>query len=147
MWSNPQIFCGQFHKVLKMHLIEQFIQPWQAAISTSSRFVTRRFCHLICFVFICFCFVCCFVCLWNWSAVLLCQWKSRILKSWIYNDTMTWKHFPHHPPFVERIHQSSEDTPKKRTASGALGFLWCQAAQAHEQGVVSSVLWDMMVLI
>ena len=25
-----------------------------------------------------------------------------------YNDViMAWKHFPHHPPFVERINQSS----------------------------------------
>ena len=42
IWSNPQIVCGEFHKVLKMRLNDQFIQEWQGAISTSSRFVTRR---------------------------------------------------------------------------------------------------------
>ena len=40
--SNPQIVCGEFHKVLKMRLNDQFIQEWQGAISTSSRLVTRR---------------------------------------------------------------------------------------------------------
>ena len=42
IWSNPQIVCGEFHKVLKIRLNDQFIQEWQGAISTSSRFVTRR---------------------------------------------------------------------------------------------------------
>ena len=42
IWSNRQIVRGGFHKVLKMHLNDQFIQEWQGAISTSSRFVTRR---------------------------------------------------------------------------------------------------------
>ena len=42
-----------------------------------------------------------------------------------YDDVMAWKHFPHHPPFVERFHQLSVDTPKTLTLSGALGFpLW-----------------------
>ena len=39
-----------------------------------------------------------------------------------YNDIVAWKYFTHHPPFVERIHQSSVDILKKRTGSGALGF-------------------------
>ena len=42
IWSNPQIVCGEFHKVLKKRLNDQFIQEWQGAISTSSRFVSRR---------------------------------------------------------------------------------------------------------
>ena len=42
IWSNPQIVCGEFHKVLKMCLNDQFIREWQGTISTSSRFVTRR---------------------------------------------------------------------------------------------------------
>ena len=33
-----------------------------------------------------------------------------------------WKHFLHHPPFVERIRQLSMDNTKKLTVSGAFGF-------------------------
>ena len=42
IWSNPQIVRGEFRKVLKMRLNDLFIEDWQGAISTSSRFVMRR---------------------------------------------------------------------------------------------------------
>ena len=42
IWSNPQIVCGEFRKVLKMRLNDKFIQEWPGALSTSSRFVTRH---------------------------------------------------------------------------------------------------------
>ena len=35
IWSNPLIVCGEFHKVLKIRLNDQFIQEWQGAIATS----------------------------------------------------------------------------------------------------------------
>ena len=41
IWSNPPD-VGQFHKVFKTRLKDQFIQDWQSAISSSSRFTTRR---------------------------------------------------------------------------------------------------------
>ena len=41
IWSNPPD-VGQFHKVFKTRLNDQFIQDWQSAISSSSRFTTRR---------------------------------------------------------------------------------------------------------
>ena len=41
IWSNlPDL--GQFHKVFKTRLNDQFIQDWQSAISSSSRLSTRR---------------------------------------------------------------------------------------------------------
>ena len=50
------------------------------------------------------------------------QWYMLYVFLCSYNEVMAWKQFPHHPPFVARIHQSSVDTPNKRTVIGALGF-------------------------
>ena len=41
IWSNPPD-VGQFHKLFKTRLNDQFIQDWQSAISSFSRFTTRR---------------------------------------------------------------------------------------------------------
>ena len=41
IWSNPPD-VGQFHKVFKTRLNDQFVQEWQSAISSSSRFSTRQ---------------------------------------------------------------------------------------------------------
>ena len=75
---------------------------------------------------------------WLWEYVYFILLSSsnrkyepfRIKKQWFalyvflcsYNDTMTWEHFRHHPPFVERIRQLSVDTHNAPTVSGALGL-------------------------
>ena len=70
------------------------------------------------------------------------QWYALYVLLCSYNDVMTWKDFPHHPIFVERIYQLSVDTSKKLIGSGALGF----PLLSKEQTVVSPVIWDVMVL-
>ena len=53
----------------------------------------------------------------SWNNGMRCMsFYVLIMTSW------HWKNFPHDPPFVEKIHQLSVDTPVKLTVSGALEF-------------------------
>ena len=76
------------------------------------------------------------------SAVFLCS----------YNDVMMCKHFPHQPPFVQKIHQLSVEL----AVSGALGFsllssgrsTWKTNKQTNiQKTAISPVIWDVMVLM
>ena len=62
----------------------------------------------------------------NHSALFrVSSWNNGMRCMSFYVLIMTlwhWKNFPHDPPFVEKIHQLSVDTPMKLTVSGALEF-------------------------
>ena len=44
------------------------------------------------------------------------------LHTWVHDDVIKWKHFPHNWPFVREIHRSPVNSPHKGQWRGALMF-------------------------
>ena len=83
----------------------------------------------------------------NISAVIIWPHSDTLIITWLHDDVIKWKHFPRNWPFVQGIHRSPVNSPRKGQWRRAWCFLWSTPEQTLEETLETPVVWEAIMLI